>query len=61
MAEVPAPVIPPPTTPCGFDVTMLCNSDAETAEVIAAYDAALAQANRELAWLRTFFGNVPNR
>lgn len=54
--QVAAPAIPEATTPCHFDAGQLCNSDEETAGVIGSYDAALAEANRRLAWLRRFFG-----
>lgn len=60
-APVPAPVIPPATTPCAYDPKQLCNTDVETAGVIADYDAALAKANAELEWLRTFFQAVPTK
>jgi hypothetical protein len=59
--QVAAPAIPPATTPCAYDATQLCNTDAEEAGVIAAYDDALAAANRKLAWLRNFFGAVPTK
>jgi hypothetical protein len=59
MAEVAAPTIPPAKTPCAYDATKLCNTDEETGQVIAAYDAALAEANRRLAWIRKFFSAVP--
>lgn len=60
-APVTAPIIPAASTPCSFDPKQLCNSDAELANVIAAYDDALATANRELAWLRNFFDAVPKK
>jgi hypothetical protein len=58
MAPVAVPAIPPATTPCAFDPAQFCNSDEETAGVIAAYDAALAEANRKLAWLSAFFASA---
>lgn len=61
MAPVAAPAIPPATTPCAFDASKLCNTDEETAGVLAAYDDALAKANAELDWLRTFFAAVPKK
>jgi hypothetical protein len=39
-------------TPCAHDATQLCNTDAETAGVIVAYDVALGAANRTICWLR---------
>lgn len=54
--EVAAPVIPEATTPCTFDPAELCNTDGETAGAILAYDAALAEANRRIAWLRRWLG-----
>jgi hypothetical protein len=59
MAAVPAPVIPPATTPCATDPKQLCNSDEEAARVLSAYDDALAKANAELEWIRNFFAAVP--
>jgi hypothetical protein len=60
-AEVTAPEIPPATVPCPSDPSQLCNTDEETGRVIGAYDAALAEANRRLAWLRNFFSAVPTK
>jgi hypothetical protein len=56
VARVAAPAIPPATTPCAFDAHQFCNTDAETAGVIAGYDAALGEANRRLCWLAVYFG-----
>lgn len=56
LAEVDAPTIPAATTPCAFDATQMCSSDAETGAVIGAYDAALAEANRRIRWLCRWFG-----
>src|SRR3954465_12587700 len=49
--QVPKPAIPPATTPCSFASTRLCNSDAETGQVLKDYDGSLAEANRRLEWL----------
>jgi hypothetical protein len=54
--EVDAPAIPPATTPCSFDATQMCNSDAETATALGGYDAALAEANRRIRWMCRWFG-----
>jgi hypothetical protein len=54
--EVPAPTIPEPATPCHFDESQLCNSDEETAGVIAGYAAALDEANRRIRWFCVWFG-----
>lgn len=51
------PAIPPATTPCAHDPARLCNSDAETADVITAYDAALTAANRAICYARSWFGH----
>lgn len=61
MAPVEAPAIPPPTTPCAYDPAQKCNTDAELAGVILGYADALAAANRELEWLRTFFAKASSR
>lgn len=60
-AEVAPPDIPPATVPCPSDPTQLCNTDEETGRLIGAYDAALAEANRRIAWLRNFFAAVPTK
>lgn len=56
MEAVAPPRVPAASAPCGFDAGALCNSDAEAAALIAAYDEALAEANRRLAWIAGFFG-----
>ena len=53
---VAAPTVPEPTAPCGYDRTQLCNTDKETADVLAGYDEALAEANRRLCWFQVYFG-----
>jgi len=60
MSQVAVPVIPAASTPCAYDPREMCNSDADTAGVISAYDAALAEANRRLAWLASFFKELPD-
>jgi hypothetical protein len=40
----------------------MCNTDTELADVIAAYDGALATANRKLGWLEAYYKSlVPKR
>lgn len=56
--QVSPPGIPPASLPCEHDASARCNSDAEAAEVLAAYDAALAEANRRLKWLRQWFAGL---
>ena len=56
---VAAPAIPAATTPCAYDASKLCNTDAETAGVIGGYDAALAEANRVICYARTVMGLSP--
>lgn len=58
-AEIAVPAIPAATTPCAYDPAQLCNSDEETANVLVAYDEALAAANRKLRWLADFFSRFP--
>lgn len=53
------PRIPDATTPCPTDATKLCNSDEETAGVIAGYDDALAKANRTICYMRVWLGFSP--
>lgn len=53
---VAAPAIPPAATPCAHDPAQLCNTDAETAGVIVAYDGNLGEANRRICWLRVRYG-----
>jgi hypothetical protein len=59
LAEVAPPAIPEPTVACAHDPAELCLTDRATAEVIVAYDEALAEANRRLRWLATFFAELP--
>lgn len=49
------PAIPEATTPCRHDPARLCNTDAETAGVLAGYDAALGEANLRLCYLRVYY------
>ena len=51
-----APRIPDPTAPCPTNAAALCNTDEETAGVIAGYDDALAEANRTICYMRVWFG-----
>jgi hypothetical protein len=61
MAPVAAPEIPPATTPCSYNASQLCYTDEELARTVLGYDDALAKANGELEWLRTFFASVPTK
>lgn len=45
---------------CAHDPAELCLTDSATAGVIVAYDEALAEANRRLRWLATFFAELPD-
>lgn len=60
VAAVAYPVIPEASTPCAFDPAAMCLADEQTATVIADYDAALAEANRRLQWLRNWLAGLPD-
>lgn len=59
LAVVAAPGIPAPSVPCSHNAAVLCNTDADNAAVLAGYDAALAEANRRICWLKAWFGYAP--
>ena len=54
---VTAPVVPTGKASCGG---LPCLSDAETAQLIADYDAALTEANRRLGWLHDWIKTAAN-
>ena len=52
-ATVAIPLVPAGQAACAGQP---CLSDAQTAQLIADYDAALTEANRRLAWLHDWIG-----